>query len=97
MGGSVAMGPHRTVASVLAVLACFLFQLADSTLLASVQPLKSYKLEAGKSSAYPYYDARLEIARYAALVHETYADAGIGDRAPAPAGCSRRPHPGEPA
>ena len=76
MGGSVAMGPHRTVASVLAVLACFLFQLADSTLLASVQPLKSYKLEAGKSSAYPYYDARLEIARYAALVHETYADAG---------------------
>ncbi len=38
----------------------------------AVQPLPSYKLEPSESSAYPYYDARIEIERYAALAHESY-------------------------
>jgi putative iron-regulated protein len=39
---------------------------------ADVHPLKSYKLEPNEASAYPYYDAGSEIARYVVVAHESY-------------------------
>jgi putative iron-regulated protein len=40
------------------------------------KPPASYKMEPGASSAWPYYDAAAEIARYAAVAHESYKAAG---------------------
>ena len=38
----------------------------------SIEPAASYKMEPGEASAYPYYDARVEIERYAVVAYESY-------------------------
>ena len=38
----------------------------------SIEPAVSYKMEPGEASAYPYYDARVEIERYAVVAYESY-------------------------
>jgi uncharacterized iron-regulated protein len=38
----------------------------------SIKPAASYKMEPGDDSAYPYYDAGVEIGRYAGVAYESY-------------------------
>jgi putative iron-regulated protein len=46
--------------------------IAQSSPATVMHPLKSYAAEPDEASAYPYYDARAEIARYAVVAYESY-------------------------
>src|SRR5215469_14382853 len=52
--------------------ACFMPAAAENANAGSVKPTQSYKLSPSESSAWPYYDARVEIERYAVVAYESY-------------------------
>jgi putative iron-regulated protein len=73
------MNPHRAKGLVLTVVlcliggaACLMPAAAENANAGSVKPTQSYKLSPSESSAWPYYDARVEIERYAIVAHESY-------------------------
>ena len=56
--------------------ACLMPAAAENANADSVKPTQSYKMPPSESSAWPYYDARVEIERYAAVAHESYQAVG---------------------
>jgi len=52
--------------------ACLMPAAAENANADSTKPTQSYKMSPSESSAWPYYDARVEIERYAIVAHESY-------------------------
>jgi putative iron-regulated protein len=51
---------------------CLMPAVAESANADNFKPTQSYKMSPSESSAWPYYDARVEIERYAGVAYESY-------------------------